>query len=202
MPLRHVLYRCPLCGHDPTEGQGDEVECPGCGATFVRGTQGIRVVSPVGESAEAMSGLVDRIRAHGGPLTAATDTDGSIRYSDDAVYQGHLAEEPLWKGGRLFGFVERPGRPWQGRLEVTADELCFRAGGESEIRWPLRHVSALQVSTRSLQIGIRHQGNVQFTFPVASTFRWEELLHHLLREIWRNEGRGEITEFQPRMTTR
>ena len=202
MPLRHVLYRCPLCGHDPTEGQGDEVECPGCRATFVRGPRDVRVGAGGGESVEAMPGLVDRIRAHGGPLTAATEADGSIRYSADALYQGLLAEEPLWHGGRLLGYVEHPQTPRDGVLEVTADELSVHGEGEPDIRWPLRDFSALQVSTRSLQVGIRYRGTVQFTFPEASTFRWEELLQHLLRDIWRSEGRGEITEFQPRMSTR
>jgi len=58
------------------------------------------------------------------------------------------------------------------------------------------------VSTRSLQIGMRYMGTLQFTFPASSTFRWEELLQHLLREVWRREDRGEITEFQPRLTAR
>ena len=202
MPLRHVLYRCPLCGHDPTAGQGDEVECLGCRAIFRRGQRDIQVLTAGGESVEAMPGLVDRIRAHGGPVTAATNADGSIRYTADAVYQGILREEPLRKGGRLLGYVEYPRRPQEGLLKVTAWELSFRAVGLPDLRWPLRDVSALQVSTRSLQIGIRYMGTIQFTFPASSTFRWEELLQHLLREVWRREGRGEITEFQPRLTAR
>ena len=151
---------------------------------------------------EAMSGLVDRIRAHGGPITAATDVDGSIHYSAHALYQGLLVEEPLWRGGHLLGYVEHPRRPREGLLEVTHNELSFRGVGVQEIRWPLRDLTALQVSTRSLQVGIRYLGTVQFTFPEASTFRWKELLQHLLREIWRSEGRGQITEFQPRISTR
>jgi hypothetical protein len=202
VPLRHVLYRCPLCGHDPTGGQGDEVECPGCHATFCRAQRGILVRTVDGESVEAMPQLVDRIRAHGGPVTAATNADGSIRYSADAVYQGILFEEPLRKGGRLLGYVEHPRRPQEGLLEATEWELSFRAVGLPDLRWPLRDVAALQVSTRSLQIGVRYMGTVQFSFPAASTFRWEELLQHLLREAWRREGRGEVTEFQPRLTAR
>ena len=149
-----------------------------------------------------MAALVDRVRAHGGPLTAATNPDGSISYSAHAFYEGLLADEPLWQGGQLLGYVEHAQRPQEGILEVKDRGLSFRGVRVPRTRWLLRDVSALQVSTRSLQIGIRYMGTVQFTFPVASTFRWQELLQHLLREIWRSEGRGEITEFQPRISTR
>ncbi len=150
----------------------------------------------------SMADLVDRIRAHGGPLTAAVDADGEVRHSANALYHGLVTEEPVRKGGRLLGYVERPPHPQEGMLEVTESELSFRGVGTNEVRWLLRDVSALQVSTRSLQLGIRYAGTVQITFPKASTFRWEELLQHLIREVWRREGRGEITEFQPRIAGR
>lgn len=43
MPLVYLLYRCPRCGHDPTEGKGDEARCPSCGARFSRGRKGGRL---------------------------------------------------------------------------------------------------------------------------------------------------------------
>lgn len=202
MPLRHVLYRCPRCGNDPTVGQGDEARCRACRATFARAHRGIHVSTPDSESVETVATLVAQIREYGGPVTAATNPDGSLFYGADAVYQGLLAEEPLSKGAQLLGYVEKTGPPREGLLEVTDQELSFRGVGVHELRWPLRDISALQVSTRSLQIGIRYLGTVQFTLATASTFRWEELLQHLLRETWRRAGLGEITEFQPQITTR
>lgn len=202
MPLRHVVYRCPLCGHDPTEGQGDEARCPACEATFVRAARGVSVRSSAGATNMSVAELVDRIRQHGGSLSAATSSGASLRYESDVLYHGPVSEEPLRDGGRLLGYVERPGRVQRGVLEVTERDLSFRGAGVQELRWPLRDLRALQVSTRSLQIGIRGLGTVQMTFLEASTFRWEELLQHVIREVWRSEGRGEITEFQPRITGR
>ena len=202
MPLCHVLYRCPLCGLDPTEGRKDEVRCTGCGATFARAPRGVRVRADGSDSVETVAALVDRIRDHGGPLTEASNSDGSISYSSHAFFEGLLSEEPVRAGGRLLGYVERPRRPQEGILEVKDHGFSFRGVWVPRTRWPLKDVSALQVSTRSLQIGIRYAGTVQFTFPRASTFRWEELLHYLLRRAWRSEGRGEILEFQPRITPR
>ena len=203
MPLRHVLYRCPLCGNDPTEGQGDEARCADCQATFVRAARGVLVRSSAGEANMSVAELVDRIRGHGGVVSAATTSDAALHYAADVLYHGAVSEEPLWDGGRLLGYVERPGRARRGVLELTDRDLSFRgAEGEEIVRWPLRDVTSLQVSTRSLQIGVRWVGTLQVTFLEASTFRWEELLQHVIREVWRGEGRGEIGEFQPRITGR
>jgi hypothetical protein len=145
---------------------------------------------------------MDRIQAHGGPLTEATNSDGSISYSAHAYFEGLLEVEAVRAGGRLLGFAEQPRRPQEGILEVKDRGFSFRGVWVPRTRWLLKDVSALQVSTRALQIGIRYAGTAQFTFPRASTYRWEQLLHHLLRAVWRSEGRGEILEFQPRITTR
>ena len=197
-----MLYRCPLCGVDPTEGRKDEVRCSGCGATFVRARRGVRVRADGGDTVASVAELVDRIRDHGGPLTEATSADGSVSYSSHAFFEGLLSEEPVWARGRLLGFVERARQPQEGILEVKDHGFSFRGVWVPRTRWLLKDVSALQVSSRAIQIGIRYAGTVQFTFPRASTFRWEELLHHLLRRAWRREGRGEILEFQPRISTR
>ena len=146
--------------------------------------------------------LVDRIRDHGGPLAAATPSGAVLHYESDVLYHGPVSEEPLRDQGRLLGYVERPGRARRGVLEVTERDLSFRGAGGQEVRWQLSDVTALQVSTRSLQIGIRRLGTVQMTFLEDSTFRWEELLQHVIREVWRGEGRGDILEFQPRITGR
>ncbi len=184
------------------EGQGDEARCPACEATFARAARGVSVRSSAGAANMSVAELVDRIRDHGGPLSAATPDGAALRYESDVLYHGPVSEEPLRHHGHLLGFVERPGQAQRGVLEVTERDLSVRGVGVQALRWPLRELTALQVSTRSLQIGIRRFGTIQVTFPDASTFRWEELLQHVIREVWRREGRGELTEFQPRITGR
>ena len=168
----------------------------------MRAARGVDVRTGGHASNVSMADLVDRIHAHGGPITAATEAGGRLQYGAEAVYHGLVEEEPVWSGGRVLGYVEHPPLDVGGALEVTAEELAFRGVGVDGTRWPLADVTALQVSTRSIQVGIRYVGTVQLTFPEASTYRWEALLHHLIREVWRRNGRGEITEFQPRITGR
>jgi len=215
--LRHVLYRCPLCGHDPTVGERDRAACTSCGSSFRRGARGVWVRGPAGEENVSVIDLVDGIRAWGGAMSAATGTDGTVHYSARARYHGWLVESPLSASGRTLGYVDQRAPGVRGVLEVDDQALAFRPaqgtgaapearpGGEPRhggTRWPLAEISALQVSTRSLQVGVRRLGTAEITLPEGSTFRWEELLQELLRRTWRRLDRGEITEFQPRVTGR
>jgi hypothetical protein len=199
MPLRHVLYRCPLCGHDPTEGKGDEAACRGCGASFTRAPSGVRVLGDGVDEVSPVALLVDRIEELGGCLTAAVGEDGAFRYASPVLYHGFLEEREVRGRGRLLGFRETPGTAVDGVLELTARSLTFLSAERSD-EWPLDSVTALQVSTRSLQLGILRRGTLQMTFPEASTLRWEALLQHAIQELWTSRGRGTIAEFQPRIS--
>lgn len=202
MPLRHVLYRCPRCGHDPTEGRGDRVACQACGTEYRRARRGVEVEAPDGTTAvESVADLVAAIDRLGGALSAATDPQGRLTYTSRAAYHGFLAEDALHVDERLLGFVERPGKPVEGVLELDAACLVFRGGGAVH-RWDVADITALQVSTRSLQVGVRKAGTFQVTLRGASTLRWEMLLQHAIRACWRERGWGAVTEFQPRITGR
>jgi hypothetical protein len=43
---------------------------------------------------------------------------------------------------------------------------------------------------------------VTFRFRTGSPRLWEELLQRALRALWRDLGRGEIREYQPRIVAR
>lgn len=208
MPLKHLLYRCPSCGHDPTEGVKDVAECRACGTSYRRGRAdpGRILVAPTdgSEPREVAPGtLVDAIEAHGGPRTAARAPDGSIRYEADVeASRSEEAERPLRHRGQLLGFVERLGDGWKGRLVATGDALSLLRDGEPVNHWNLLDLGAIQASSSALQISTRENRVFQFRFAGDSPRRWEDLLRWLVAEAYRREGRGEVVEFQPRIVTR
>lgn len=204
MPLTSLLYRCPRCGHDPTRGVGDGARCPACGTRFSRGRGDgrIRVTDAGGSVWELTSGsLTAAIDALGGPGPRARDGQGRIHYQAEVTVREAREEAPVRFRGELLGFAETPGDPASGVLEITEEGLTFTPEGEAARRWLLVDVRAVQTSSSSLQISPREGGLVEFRFLADSPRRWEDLLHIALREAYRRLGRGEITEFQPRILT-
>lgn len=206
MPLAHFLFRCPVCGHDPLTGQGDEVACPGCGTRFQRGGPGARiVVSEPGERAREVPAweLSEGIESRGGAVEAALDRDGTIRHEARVTARHMVSEEPVRFRGSLLGFCERNSPEERGILTVTGEVLSYRPDGATEPRrWSLLELRAVQTSSRSVQVRTPDGELLQFEFPQDSPRRWDELLRTLISRRWRQEGRGRITEFQPRITTR
>lgn len=202
MPLSDFIFRCPECGQDPVRGEKERVGCPACGVTYRRGGDGARIVVeradgsrhevPAWELADALEGSA---------LQAAWE-EGSIRYGAAVQVRRLQGEEPVYFRGRILGFAERVGPAREGSVEVTGSHLAFTDAAGGTQRWPLLDLRAVQTSSKSLQIVPVEGPMVQLRFPDDSPRRWEALLHTLLRRAWRRAGRGEITEFQPRISTR
>lgn len=205
MSLVDFLYRCPECGADPISATRHGATCTACGSSFAPapGGEGIRVRTPTGERQAPLAELGWAVERHGGPLPRAKDPDGSLAYEAPAVLRIARSEEPVYHEGQLLGFTEQFGPPVAGVLRVVPRELRFREpGGAPSHRWALRDVRALQASSSSVQLSLPDVGVVLFRFSEDSPRRWEALLGHALREVWRGLGRGEIVEFQPRIRVR
>ncbi len=205
MALKDFLYRCPYCGRDPLEGVGDEARCGSCRRRYRRGTEprGIQVIEDDGESEEVSARhLGDRIRELDGDLEAEGGSGGGVILEADVTAQVAEVEEPIRYRGALLGFVERAGPELSGTLRVTGRELQFVPDDGAARQWSLLDVRALQTASASVQISSVEGGVVTFAFSGDSPKRWEETLKRLLRRSWREEGRGEIFEFQPRIRAR
>ena len=59
----------------------------------------------------------------------------------------------------------------------------------------------MQTSSSSLQVTIPSGELIQLRFSLDSPRRWEQLLKAALQKAYREAGRGEIVEFQPRIVT-
>ncbi|HEX9886844.1 MAG TPA: hypothetical protein VGA70_10160 [Longimicrobiales bacterium] len=203
MPLRHLLYRCPCCGHDPTSGEGDGAACAGCGASFRRVPPGchVRVVEPSGAARVVHPrALVRRVREAGGPRTAARKADGTVRYEARVMCSEALSFRPVRRAGRLLGFFESQGRERPGTVVAGREGLSFEAvGGGAGRHWSFLDITGIQVSSSALQIKPRGAVLVQLRFPDDSPLRWEELVQWLMREAYTEHGRGLVVEFQPRV---
>jgi hypothetical protein len=192
MPLYDLLWACPVCGEDRGLIQDDET-CTGCATRFLRGAgASIRAVNPDG-SVETRSPAewLDRL-----PAPAAL-------LQHDPVRVAHVLIQPVTGDVNVSdktGFLNRIevfGDERPGEVQLEADGL--RVAGEW---WGLETLTAVQTSSKSLQIKRSGQPLVSFRFRDDSVFLWEQLLRAALRDFYGRTGRGEIREFQPRIVAR
>lgn len=197
MPLTHLLYRCPRCGHDPLDGEGDEAWCESCGFRASRGGEGgrLQIIEPGGGEASVS----------GHRLAAALDPEAprdEARTARVEVRRGAGQEGPVIHRQEVLGFAEELGDPEEGVLELNSRSLTL---WDTERRtaprsvWAYLDIQAVQTTSSALQISPATGGVVHFRFLDDSPRRWEELLHARIRAAFRKEGRGEVLEFQPRI---
>src|SRR5262245_63483192 len=83
---------------------------------------------------------------------------------------------PYRHSGVYLGEVEYFGDPIEGKLSLTADAVVFDPEQGEVIRWPLHELTAVQPSSTTLQLKVRHGPVVSLRFPKGSPLLWEERL--------------------------
>jgi 1-acyl-sn-glycerol-3-phosphate acyltransferase len=197
MPLRHLLYRCPLCGTLGTSGVGDRAACPACGGTFARADAGgIEVRGAAGRrSVLTAAEAVDRVRVLGG---AESDPPGG-RVEVRATLSELTGAVPVRRGGSLLGWVERTGPGREGQLWIDDEAMGFRDDAGGEKRWGLGEVRGVQVASKTLQVKLcKPLRNMALGLSNASPFRWDELLRE---RIQKKRNKVRVLEMQPRIYT-
>lgn len=199
MAIRDLLWACPCCGTRGGLRKERKIEvCGGCGTKFRR----------VGGA------MIEAVRADGGvERRHARDwldrlPPLRIERLDDVAEHVEVVQARFADGwtavrhrGRHLNFIERFGRPVEGELRLGPNGIEFLARSGKRYHWPLDQVTAVQSSSRTLQVNSRIHPLVSFRFPTGSAHYWEELLREALRVTYRAAGKGEIIEFQPRIVT-
>lgn len=202
MPLKDLLWACPLC--HAVEGLGLEGVCAACGAAFSRGT-GARIVAR--RKAEGREAAAERTALEWLAMLPWPDVDGEgtslpagLEPPFEAAVRIRVAacERPVRRGGHFLGLVEVYGAKQPGRLVLGADTLGFRPARAGEgFSWPLVEVTGIQPSSAAIQLKARGRPVVSVRFVAGSVRLWEQRLKHGVRRAYRAAGRGEIVEYQP-----
>lgn len=195
MSLRDLLYLCAYCGDD-TRIVRETVRCDSCGRTYEvpAGSRRVRVADADGTATMASyDDLADRI---------ASATGASTTHPADAVARFARVEHAVHHLGELIGFFEERGAGLAGRLTLAETTLRLDATDGEVHEWPLRDLRAVQTASGAIQVATRDGILISFRMISDSPRRWEHALKDRLQHVWRTEGRGEITEFQPRIRSR
>jgi DNA-directed RNA polymerase subunit RPC12/RpoP len=199
MAIRDLLYACVECGREAGLKQKDEEEvCDRCGARYFR-AEGARIslVRPSGAiETRGAADWLDQLRTDLPHLGTRADPRDRvvIRVAQDNKVMRHR--------GIYLGRVELFGDSKTGWLSLGADHVRFDPEqGAAEV-WPLECITAVQPSSTTLQIKLRHGPVVSMRFLEASPLLWEERLRNAVQTYYTSSGRGDIAEYQPRIACR
>lgn len=203
MPIQHVLYRCPRCGHDPTTVTSRGASCDSCGTTFEQGRDAVVLVrSSDGQVEEASVGhLIEAIDRMGGPASAAEDPEGTFSYETPVEVARGNRHQAVWWKGRVLGFFERITERREATLRIDGAAVTITGAGREPLIWPLESIIAIQISSKAIQLNIKGVGLYQMDFLSDSPKRWEDLLKEALRRFYAALGQ-EVVEFHPKVVTR
>ena len=128
MPIHHMLYRCPRCGHDPLDGYKGRAKCVSCGTQFEQGRGGAIVVRPPDGPPEqsTASDLLADVERLGGPGIGTQPGEESLfREARTAFGRADGHDVIRWRG-EVLGFSERIS--WRGRgiIRLEGEGLTFK----------------------------------------------------------------------------
>lgn len=203
MPIQHLLYRCPRCGHDPTTATDKGARCDSCGTSFEQGRASVVLVRSADGEVEEVSvrTLMDAIDELGGVSSRALDHGGRLSYEARVAVAHGNDHQAVWWKGRLLGFFERLTERREATLRLEGDDLTVTSAGWEPLVWPMESILAVQISSKAVQLNIRGVGLYQMEFVSDSPKRWEELLRVALGRFYATRGQ-EIVEFRPTIVTR
>ncbi len=220
MPIHHMLYRCPRCGHDPLGGRKGRAKCSSCGTGFQQGRGSLILVHPPQgpvEKASATSLLAD-LEKMGGPGTGRERGTGS---SEESLLREARVAFGTARGydvircwGEVIGFSERISWRGEGLIRLEGESLTFTPDGKAAVRGGgvdsdaggeefsclVGDIRGVQISSGSVQVTLERGQLYQFEFVDDSAKRWEDLLCLALRCFYREKGRS-VIEFKPRVLT-
>lgn len=202
MALTDLFWACPVCGardavRDGGEEKGTGARCDSCGSRFrrVHGAN-IEIERPDGTRQTASAAYwLDLLPPMGDFLA-----DRPIREAR-ATLRIAGAQRVIREHGRYLNRIELFGKADAGILRLRPDAVTFQ-GSEGEVVWPFDELTAIQPSSHTLQLKARGRPVASLRFDHDSVRLWEELLMLAVGAFYRRTGRGDVVEFQPRISVR
>ncbi len=179
-----------------------DVTCSRCKAVFRRGAGAALEVHLPGQPAE-LRGVMDVVDTIGewDEREPTERKDGRLDYAADVAFRRSTGQGIIRQKGGVFGFYEELEPEADGRLSIHEDGLTLFVGTEAAFEWPWERLTAVQTSSKTLQINTSGDRLFSFRFLNDSPRRWELMLHKALHTHYAALGL-EIREFQPRIATR
>jgi hypothetical protein len=202
MTITDLFWACPECGaRDAFQGaqeeKGSDVRCRRCGSRFrrVAGAH-IEVVRSDGtrESASAAHWL-DAL-----PPMEDLLAERPIREAHATLRMAET-ERVIREHGRYLNRIELFGKAEAGTLRLLPDAVSFQSSGE-DVVWSFEELTAIQPSSHTLQLKARGRPVASLRFDEDSVRLWEELLMLAVGDYYRRTGKGDVVEFQPRISVR
>jgi len=207
MPIHHMLYRCPRCGHDPLDGHRRRASCSSCETSFEQGRGSTIIVRPPDGPPEptAASSLLADVEKMGGPgfgKDLAKDLSEEILFGETRIAFGRAEGHDVirWQG-EVLGFSERISWKGEGLLRLEGEALSFRpVTGSEAFSCLLGDIRGIQISWRALQVTLDETRLSQFELLEDSPKCWEDLLCLAIKRFYARMGQR-VTEFTPRIIT-
>jgi hypothetical protein len=198
MPVRDLLWACPLCrAPGAIRPAGRTERCSACGAEYRRG-RGARIVARRGhDTLDRPAG--EWLRELGPPAVPAPAEDGLILGPDAVKVKFARRQQPLHWRTHMLGWVELYDPAQRGTLLLRTDGLRF-AGDSGDRHWRPEHIKGLQPASSSIQLRLGDE-MASVKFVDGSVRLWTRALIDMLRDHHRTCGR-EVVELQPCIRTR
>lgn len=195
--IKDLLWACVVCHEEETlRADGKKELCEHCGAHYWRG-DGARIVVELtdGRREERRAGewvtALPPVKPGGSALSALSMAEGDV---------------PIYAYGEYFGRYEKFGPAHLGTLHLDADRVWFEHNEKLEhapdIDIALLDLSAIQLSSSTLQFKARGKPVMTIRFAQSSPKLWDEKLQLAVQAAWTRAGRGDIVEYQPRIVGR
>lgn len=212
MAIGDLLWACPFCGAIGSirKDGGGRSACARCATTYRRAGGSVVIARRPGAEPDARPAAqwVRALPAVEAALQGAAADSVEAGVGGEALREDRVEatfagpDEAVRRAGEVLGFRETEGQTLTGALRLDASRLTFTADEGATRGWALADLTAIQSSSRVVQIKQRGAPVVTFRFLTGSPRLWEELLQWAVRALYRRLGRGEIREFQPRIVVR
>jgi len=195
--IADIVYACIECGGVETlRPAGDAETCERCGTRYCRVDGALIRAERPGRPPETRSAgeWLDLLAAIG------ADSPHAIRPAP-VLLRIADRQRPHRAAGMYLGRIESFGPELEGVLSLAGDRLAVQTEA-ARFEWSLLELTAVQPSSRALQLKVRNGPLLSFKFPEGSAVLWETRVQRALQDLYTSLGRGTIIEFQPRIVTR